>query len=150
MNNSKSDIERIFLLTDDILDEIEEMSEHEIDYYLKEKGIDPSNEAKLVSNLINNEIGETTETLLDISRTAFNDAKELKKKISIPNTMSKCHELFQLMLSRHDALSKEAVLQFRDGRMPSDNDIKSMLEDCLELGLISKDDINKINNDKTK
>ena len=138
------------LLTDDLLDEIEEMSEHEIDHYLKEKGIDPLNETKLVSNMINNEIGETVDTLLDISRTALNNAKDLKKKINIPNTMSKCHELFQLLLSRRDVLPKEAVLQFRDGGMPSDNDIKSMLEDCVELGLISEDDIKKINNDKTK
>ena len=148
MNNSKSDIERMSLLTNDLLDEIEEMSEHEIDYYLKEKGIDPLNEENLISNLINNEIGETAETLLDISRAALNKAKDIRKKINIPSTMSECHELFQLILSRRDVLPKEAVLQFRDGEMPSDNDIKSMLEDCMELGLISEDDIKKINNDK--
>lgn len=147
MSINDTDRDRLSRLSNSVLDDVINMSEKELNYSMKEAGLVPESEVEKIKESITKLIGDNNSTLLESTRKALSNKEKNIDGIKLPESIDKCRKLFRKIISNADDLPEELTLQFRDGSMPSDDDIQTILEDFYELGLIKESDINNIDND---
>lgn len=145
MTKKLTDIEKLEKLTDALVENILELSDDDTLSEAKEDYIDPIAENNRIRGIIDSAI-------LKASKHKFNKAKEELKNYKkhtiknnvIPLSLNEKKAIVDSFINKDPELRQKLTLAARNGEnIQTENDIQSMFEDLIELGLIDQNGKNK-------
>ena len=125
-------------LLDDVEKSILEASDEEILQEARDDGENIETLVSDVSQIISNSINGSRKLKLRTAREAYERAVQSRQSGSnvIPDSASERRKMLKQLISAPNNIPAEITVVFREGQDLSDEDVESLLENLLELGLI--------------
>lgn len=141
MSRPKNQVERLRALLDAIEENILQAIDEE---FIEEKvavGEDPENAALHIQSIIQTGIKKQRQKKLHAARDGYERLVARQRgDSSLPEDPAEKRALLDELLTSNGGVPHEITMAFREGKHMSDDDVTSILEDLLELGILSDEE----------
>ena len=142
MSRPKNHIEKLGALLDAIEENILQASDEEIIEEKKASGEDPEAAARHVQSIIQSGIKKQRQKKLRAAREGYNQAivRQQRRTPMLPDDPVERRALLDAVLASKQSVPRGITMAFREGKHMSDDDVTSILEDLIELGILSDEE----------
>ena len=145
MKDAGSNVTRLQGLLDELEASLLEASDEEILHEARDEGDDVEALASEVSGVIIKSIKKQNKRKLQKAREGYQQAVKFRQSGAeiIPHDAKERRVLLDRLITSPHNIPTEITVAFREGQNLSDEDVKSLLEDLAELGLLNDGDDNQ-------
>ena len=106
----------------------------------KAAGADPESAAQHILSFIQSGIKKQRQYKLHVARERYNQfmTRQQRRTHTLPDVPIERRALLNGILASNENVPREITMAFREGKHMSDDDVTSILEDLVELGLLAK------------
>ena len=140
MSSPKNHMEKLRALLDAVEEDILRASDEEIIEDTKTAREDPEASAQHVQSLIQSGIKRQRQKKLRAAREGYNRsaARQQRSTSPLPDDSAERRALLDGILASHGNVPREITMAFREGKHMSDDDVASILDDLVELGILAE------------